>query len=323
MPSDRSPKLLDRVRSICRRRAYSLHTERAYVRWIRRYVLFHDTTHPRHLTAPDVRDYLSYLARERHVAASTQNQALNALVFLYKNVLHKPIGDLKAIERARRPKRLPTVLSRDEVRALFKEMSGVNRRVSFLLYGSGLRVSEALRLRVKDLDMQNKRLIVRSGKGKKDRVALLPERLIPDIGQQLETARRVYERDRCAGDPPVSLPTALDRKYRAASRSWIWFYLFPSTRTTQHPRSGVECRHHRSPSTVRKTIKRACARARISKRVTCHTLRHSFATHLIEDGYDVRTVQKLLGHSDLRTTMQYVHVANRVPHGVKSPIDNL
>jgi integron integrase len=228
MPSQRSPKLLDRVRSACRRRAYSYHTEKAYIQWIRRFILFHNTTHPRHLSATDIRAFLSHLATDRHVAASTQNQALNALVFLYKEVLHLPVGDLTAIRRARRPRTLPTVLSREEIRALFRHFSGVNGCVAKLLYGAGLRVSEALRLRVKDLDMQGKQLVVRCGKGKRDRVTMLPQRLIPAVGRQLENARRVFDKDRRSGDAPVSLPTALARKYRGAPYEWMWFYVFPS-----------------------------------------------------------------------------------------------
>lgn len=323
MPFQRSPKLLDRVRSACRRRTYSYHTEKAYIQWIRRFILFHNTTHPRHLSATDIRAFLSHLATDRHVAASTQNQALNALVFLYKEVLRLPVGDLTTIRRARRPRTLPTVLSRYEVRALFRHLTGVNGCVAKLLYGAGLRVSEALRLRIKDLDTQNKQLVVRSGKGKKDRITMLPERLIPSVSTQLKRARRTYKDDRRSGEAPVSLPTALARKYRRAPYEWTWFYLFPSARTCVHPRTGILCRHHRSPSTVRKSIKRASTAAGISKRVTCHTLRHSFATHLIEDGYDVRTVQQLLGHTSLRTTMKYIHVLNRGPQGVRSPIDTL
>ena len=323
MSQHQSPKLLDRVRSACRRRTYSYHTEKAYVQWIRRFILFHDTTHPRHLSTPDIRAFLSHLATERHVAASTQNQALNALVFLYKTVLRLPVGDLTSIHRAHRPHTLPTILSREEVRALFHHINGVNGCIAKLLYGAGLRISEALRIRIKDVNVQNKQLLIRSGKGKKDRITMLPDRIIPLIGRQLENARLVYETDRRSGDTPVSLPTALARKYRNAPYEWIWFYLFPSARTCEHPRTGILCRHHRSPSTVRKSIKRAGKTAGITKRATCHTLRHSFATHLIEDGYDVRTVQQLLGHTNLRTTMKYIHVLNRGPQGVKSPIDTL
>jgi integron integrase len=321
-PSSDSPRLLDRVRTTCRRRGYSLHTERAYVRWIVRFVRFHDTTHPRLLDAADVRAFLNHLATDREVAAATQNQALNALVFLYDAVLDDPIGAIGSITPAKRPRRLPTVLSRPEVQAVLEAMpAGPNRIVAQLLYGSGLRLSEALRLRVKDVDLDQRRLVVRDGKGRKDRLTMLPDRLRRPLERQLRRARLRHEQDLADGFGSVFLPDALTRKYPNAARSWIWQYVFPSARRSTDPRSGMVRRHHRSNSAVQRAVQGAVAASGIEKRASCHTLRHSFATHLIEDGYDVRTVQELLGHKSLRTTMQYVHVLNRGPNGVQSPLD--
>lgn len=319
-----SPKLLDRVRQTCRRRQYSLHTERAYVQWIKRFVHFHDTTHPHQLDAEDVRAFLNHLAADRNVAASTQNQALNALSFLYKAVLRDPLGEVGTIERADRPKRLPTVLSRHEVRRLFQAMSpGANRLVASLLYGGGLRLAEALRLRVKDLHFRNDRIIVRDGKGGKDRSTVLPQRLQSPLHRHLQGVKVQFETDRANDVDGVYLPNALTEKYPNASTEWRWQYVFPSPQLSDDPRRDAVRRHHRSDSAVQRAVKRAVDAAEIEKHATCHTLRHSFATHLLQDGTDVRSIQKLLGHEDLRTTMKYVHVLEQSGEAVTSPLDTL
>ena len=319
-----SPKLLDRVRRTCRGRQYSLHTERAYAQWVRRYVRFHDTTHPRELGADDVRAFLNHLAVDRNVAAATQNQALNALTFLYEAVLDEPLGDIGTIERADRPRRLPTVLSREEVRRLFREMSsGANRLVAHLLYGSGLRLAEALRLRVKGLHFRSRRIVVRDGKGGKDRSTVLPDRLHDPLQRHLRKVKIQFEEDRANDVSGVYLPDALTEKYPNAPTEWRWQYVFPSPQLSDDPRRDVTRRHHRSDSAVQRAVKRAADDAGIDKHATCHTLRHSFATHLLQDGTDVRTIQKLLGHEDLSTTMKYVHVLEQSGESVTSPLDTL
>lgn len=319
----RSPKLLDQVRTTCRRLHYSLHTERAYVRWIKRFVLFHGTVHPLQLGAQDVEAFLNHLAVDRKVAASTQNQALNALIFLYRRVLKMDLGEMERIERPSRRRNLPMVLTREEVRAVLDNIRGANRLVALLLYGSGLRLSEALRLRVKDFDFDYGQVFVRNGKGGKDRRSMLPARLHEDLRRHLRKVKIVHEEDSAQGYGRVYLPNALARKYPHAAEQWKWQYAFPSTKRSIDPRTGVERRHHRSSSAVQRAIKRAVVRTRITKRVTCHTFRHSFATHLIESGYDIRTVQELLGHKDVRTTMIYTHVLNKGGRGVTSPLDTL
>lgn len=322
--TQQSPKLLDRVRRTCRRRQYSLHTERAYARWIERYVRFHDTTHPRDLDVSDVRAFLNHLAVDRNVAASTQNQALHALTFLYDAVLDQPLDEIGSNERADRPRRLPTVLSRKEVRHLFRAMNPrENLLVAHLLYGSGLRLSEGLRLRVKDLHFDAGRVLVRDGKGGKDRSTVLPERLYEPLQRHLHGVKLQYEEDRANGVGGVYLPDALAEKYPNAETEWKWQYVFPSTQLSEDPRTDVARRHYRSDSAVQCAVKKAVDAAGIEKHATCHTLRHSFATHLLQDGTDVRTLQKLLGHEDVRTTMKYVHVLEKSGQGVQSPLDTL
>lgn len=321
-PGEHRPKLLDQARSACRRRGYSLRTERTYCRWIVRYVRFHDTTHPRHLEASDIEAFLSYLATERNVAASTQNQALNALAFLYKKVLKKKSGSFDNFTRARKPKRLPTVLTRKEVRQLLSAMRGTRRLVASLLYGAGLRLTEALRLRVKDLDFERGQITVRQGKGAQDRVVMLSERAKQPLRRQLKKAKALWKEDREAGYGSVHLPKALARKYPSAPTEWKWQYVFPATRLSHDPRSGVQRRHHRSASSIQKAVRRAAHNIAIEKAVSPHVLRHSFATHLLEDGADLRTVQQLLGHKSVRTTQVYTHVAKRSV-GAKSPLASL
>jgi integron integrase len=300
---------------------YSLHTERAYCRWIKRFVRFHGTVHPRHLDASHVRMFLNHLARERQVAASTQNQALSALLFLYDKVLHADLGPIEAIERAQRPRRLPVVLTRAEAHAVLNRMRGTNGLVAQLLYGAGLRLTEALRLRVKDLDFAYGQILVRDGKGQKDRRTVLPKQITQSLQRHLRKVKILHEEDCAAGYGAVYLPYALARKYPNAARAWTWQYVFPSRNRSVDPRSGIERRHHRSDSAVQRAVKKAVEAAAVNKRASCHTLRHSFATHLIEDGYDIRTVQELLGHKDVRTTMVYTHVLNRGGRGVQSPLD--
>ncbi|HLT47404.1 MAG TPA: integron integrase [Rubricoccaceae bacterium] len=322
MPAE-TPKLLDRVREACRLRHLSYRTEQAYVRWIVRYVRFHGLRHPGTLGEEDVGRFLSHLAVEGRISASTQNQALAALLFLYRDVLKRPLGTLELPARVRRPVHLPVVLTREEVQAVLAHLRGVDGTVVRLLYGSGLRLAEALRLRVKDLDFARGELTVRRGKGGKDRVSVLPASLREPLREQVARCRRLYERDRAAGHAGVPLPGALARKYPNAPAAWPWQWVFPSRQRARDPRSGRVLRQHRSPSSVQRAVATAAVAAGLAKHVTSHTFRHSFATHLLEGGYDIRTVQELLGHKSVRTTQVYTHVLNRGGLGVVSPLDGL
>ncbi len=317
----RSPSLLDRVRTACRRNGYSYHTEQSYTRWIVRYVKHHDTTHPRELGKQAVRDYLSHLATDQNLAASTQNQALNALLFLYRDVLGRDWTEVTDFQRAKEPERLPVVLTPEEVKALLGAMEGPNGLAAHLLYGAGLRLSEALRLRVKDVDFDYEQIVVRQGKGKKDRCTLLPTSLEAPLHRQLQKSRAVWEDDKAAGYGAASMPKALERKYPNATGKWGWQYVFPAQSRSEDPRSGHVRRHHRSRSAVQKAVKRAVRAAGIQKAATPHTLRHSFATHLLAQGTDIRTVQDLLGHDDLRSTQIYTHVLQNGRAGTQSPLD--
>jgi integron integrase len=318
-----APKLLEQVRQTARTRHLSLRTEMAYTGWTIRFIRFHGTRHPSELGAPEIRAFLSQLAMERHVAASTQNQALAALLFLYQQVLDIRLPPLGPVVRARRPVHLPVVLTRKEVRELLAELvpQPAHWLVASLLYGSGLRLLEALRLRVKDLELGTRVLTVRRGKGAKDRVSMLPERLVDPLARHLEPVRRVHARDLSLGYGSAELPEALERKYPSAGRSWAWQYVFPASKLSADPHSGVIRRHHLHESSVQRAVRGAVKRAGIAKPASCHTLRHSFATHLLEDGYDIRTVQELLGHKDVRTTMIYTHVLNRGGVSARSPLD--
>lgn len=315
------PKLLDRVRAVARMRHLSLRTEQAYSDWIRRFILFHGKRRPETMGADEVREFLSHLAVEGNVAASTQNVALCALLFLYRDVLGLELLHVGGIERAKRPARLPVVFTRAEAAAVISRLSRTYRLIAELLYGSGLRLMEALRLRVKDLDFEYMEILVRDGKGEKDRRTILPRPLAEPLRSQLERVRLLHESDLREGLGEVYLPYALARKYPAAARQWAWQYVFPSTRLSADPRSGVTRRQHASADSVQREVKRAIREAGITKHGGCHTLRHSFATHLLEDGYDLRTIQELLGHSDVRTTQIYTHVLNRGGRGVRSPLE--
>ncbi len=316
-------KLLDRVRDALRTQHYSYRTEQSYVQWIRRYILYHNKRHPAQMGLPEIEAYITHLAVEEHVAASTQNQALSAILFLYRAVLGIQLPEDKLnIVWARKPQRLPVVLTRGEIRRLLTLLEGINQLIAQLLYGSGLRLSEGLRLRIHDLDLEARQITVRSGKGDKDRVTMLPKRLLPALQNQMDKVRILHEHDLASPGIGVSLPDALERKYPHAWREWGWQYLFPARKLSTDPRSGRVLRHHQGPSAVQKAIRRAAEQAGIAKNVTPHTLRHTFATHLLEDGYDIRTVQELLGHKDVRTTMVYTHVLNRGPLGVRSPLDD-
>jgi len=317
-----SPKpILEQTRQALRRKHYALKTEQAYLNWIRRYILFHSKRHPVHLGGADLEAFLTHLAIQQNVAAPTQNQALSAILFLYKHVLHRPLDIELHSVRARRPKHLPVVLTRDEVRSLLVCLQGTNRLIAQLLYGSGLRITECLRLRVKQVDFAQRQLIIRDGKGGKDRVTMLPEAVETPLRQQIVRAKRLHEIDLKNGLGSVYLPHALERKYPDASRDWPWQWVFPSPQISTNPRSGLQGRHHLTASGVRKAIERAAKLADLNKHVTPHTLRHSFATHLLENGYDIRTVQDLLGHKHVQTTMIYTHVLNRGGMAVRSPLD--
>ncbi|PAU92943.1 integrase [Aliifodinibius salipaludis] len=315
-------KLLTKVREEIRRRNYSYRTEKAYLRWIVRFVKFQGLTHPLKMEKEEIVEFLNWLANERDVAASTQNQALCAIVFLYKQVLDKPLGAFDNLQRASKPKRLPVVLSSKEARRILANMEGDARLMTELLYGSGLRQSECLRLRVKDIDFEFNQIWVRNGKGKKDRTTVLPEISKEKLKNQIERVKLLHQKDLDKGFGKVVLPKALSKKYPNMPKEFGWQYLFPSSRRSKDPRSGVTQRYHKSSSYLHKAIKTAVSKTNVIKKVSSHTFRHSFATHLLQDGYDIRTVQELLGHKNVSTTMIYTHVLKKGGRGVKSPIDN-
>jgi len=317
----RKPKLLEQVRRAILSRNYSIRTEESYVYWIKQFIFFHNKQHPRLLDKHHVGKFLSHLAVDRKYAAATQRQALNALVFLYRHVLKKELAEISEIKWSKKPARLPVVLTRDEVAAVLKQLDGENWLMAGLLYGSGLRLMECLRLRVKDVDFGYEQVVVRDGKGNKDRVTMLPSRLIGPLSRHLEKIQQMHCRDLDVGYGSVYLPTALERKYRNAGRELDWQWIFPSTKISMDPRTGVMRRHHLAETVLQKAVKKAVRMAGITKQASCHTFRHSFATHLLEDGYDIRTVQELLGHKDVKTTMIYTHVLNRGGTGVRSPLD--
>jgi integron integrase len=302
---------------------YSRRTEEAYLGWIRRFIRFHGGRHPRELREPEVVSFLEDLAGRGKVSASTQNQALNALCFLYGHVLEQKLGSLGEFARARRPERLPVVLSREEARALLEALDGSMRLIGELLYGCGLRLLECLRLRVKDIDFARLQIIVRGGKGDKDRVTMLPVSVAERLQEHLAGVKRLHGKELAAGRGEVWLPEALEKKFSGAARSWAWQWVFPARQLSKDPESGKVRRHHVHENAVQKAVQAAVAKCRLTKRATCHTLRHSFATHLLESGYDIRTVQDLLGHKDVTTTQIYTHVMQKPGIGVRSPLDQV
>jgi integron integrase len=311
------------LRSALHARHYSRRTEQAYCYWVRRYIRFHKLRHPAEMAEPEMNSFLTHLAVEEKISASTQNQALAALLFLYRHVLGRKVGDLGEVVRARKPMRLPVVMTREEVRAVLDNLSGDRWLMASLMYGAGLRLSECLRLRVQELDFARNLILIRDGKGSKDRVTMLPGSLRAPLQEHLKKVKLVHERDLADGWGAVRLPMALDRKYPNAPRDWCWQWVFPQENRWKNDRTGEQGRHHVDASLVQRAVREAVLNAGIRRRATCHTFRHSFATHLLEGGYDIRTVQELLGHSDVRTTMIYTHVLNRGPSGVRSPVDGL
>jgi integron integrase len=321
--SKRAPKLLTQVRYALRSRHYSKRTEDSYVVWIKRYIFFHKVRHPAEMAETEVNQFLTHLAIKEKVSASTQNQALSALLFLYRYVLERQLGELGEVIRARKSKRLPVVLTRDEVKAVFRRLRGEQRLVAVLMYGTGMRLMECLRLRVKDVDFGSDEILIRQGKGDKDRRTMLPEKVKAPLLKHLERVKKVHARDLADGYGRVPLPDALNRKYPNASADWRWQFVFPQLKRWVNPKTGAQGRHHIDESIIQKAIKTAVGAAGISKPATSHSLRHSFATHLLQDGYDIRTIQELLGHKDVKTTMIYTHVLNRGGRGVRSPADSL
>lgn len=318
-----SPRLLEQLRDAVRRRHYSYRTEKAYLHWARRYILFHRKRHPAEMGEHEVGMFLTHLAVERRVFASTQNQALNAILFLYKQVLNRDIGLIEGVTRAKRSQRLPAVLSRDEVQAVLMRLSGRVWLMAGLMYGAGLRVTECLRLRIKDVDFGFRQILVRDGKGKKDRAVPLPRAMTAALRMQIEVVSRIHAADLADGFGEVSLPCAIGRKYPNAPRELGWWYLFPASHRSRDPYTGRIKRHHLDESVIQRAVKQAVVAAGIRKPVSCHAFRHSFATHLLADGQDIRTIQELLGHKDVSTTMIYTHVLGVGARGVASPFDSL
>ena len=314
------PKLLDQMRNVLRMKHYSKRTEKAYIDWIKRFIYFHNIQHPKEMGVPEIEQFLTHLAVQQHVAASTQNQALSAILFLYKQVLGIDLGPVNA-KRAKTPERLPVVFSRQEVKAVMAHLDGIHWLMAFLLYGSGLRLMECLRLRVKDVDFDYHQILVRDGKGEKDRVTMLPKIVEEPLHQQIKKVKVLHDKDLAEGFGEVWLPYALNRKYPNTAKEFGWQYVFASHKRSVDPRSGKTMRHHVGQKVLQAAVKKAIKAAGITKHASCHTFRHSFATHLLEAGYDIRTVQELLGHKDVSTTMIYTHVLNRGGKGVVSPAD--
>jgi integron integrase len=314
-------KLLDQISDVARLRHMSLRTEQAYRNWAKRYIFFHNKRHPREMGAAEVRAFLTHLAVDEKVAASTQNQAFNALLFLYRRVLRIELKDLTGVERALPSRNLPVVFTKEEAQAIITHLKSENRLIVSLLYGSGLRIMEAVRLRVKDIDFKRQEIVIRDGKGEKDRVTMLPNSVAAALRVQVDNVKSLHENDLKHGYGEVYLPYALERKYKTAARELIWQYIFPAANISVDPRTEKSRRHHISEKNVQRAVKTALRKAGVRKNGTCHSFRHSFATHLLENGYDIRTVQELLGHKDVRTTMIYTHVLNKGGRGVRSPLD--
>ena len=315
------PKLLDQVRTVIRVKHFSLSTERAYVGWIRRFILFHNKKHPKEMAEKEIREFISHLAVNAKISASTQTVALSALLFLYREVLKRDLPYIDHIERAKPSKKIPVVFTRREVQEVLARLEGTHHLIASLLYGSGLRLMEAVRLRVKDIDFERGEIMVCEGKGGRDRVTMLPTSMRESLQIHLQRVLLLHQADLKDGFGNVELPFALARKYPQAARQWGWQYVFPSMKRSRDPRTGAERRHHLYPDHLQRAVKTAIGLAQIDRNGSCHTLRHSFATHLLEDGYDIRTVQELLGHKDVKTTMIYTHVLNRGGRGVRSPLD--
>jgi integron integrase len=320
---DKPPRLLDQMRDALRARHYSLRTERAYLAWVRRFIYFHHVRHPAEMGEVEINAFLTHLAVAQKVSASTQNQALAALLFRYRHVLAREVGDLEGVVRARRSVTIPVVMTRAEVRDVLAQLSGDKWLIASLLYGCGLRLMEGLRLRVKDLDFSRGEVIVHEAKGGKSRVTMLPSSLVTPLQKHLRVVKLTHDRDLADGWGRVVMPAALDRKYPNAPTDWRWQWVFPQATRWKNTRTGEEGRHHVHETLVQRAVKEAVSRAGIVKHVGCHTFRHSFATHLLDSGYDIRTIQELLGHKDVRTTMIYTHVLNRGGQGVRSPLDGL
>jgi integron integrase len=316
-------KLLEQMSDILRTKQYSARTEKTYIEWARRYILFHHKRHPREMGAPEINAFITYLVAQKHIAASTQNQALSAVLFLYRHVLNLELDqNLLGVIRPTRSHNIPTVLDKSEVKAILAEMTGVYQLMAQILYGGGLRLMECLRLRVKDIDFNNRQIVVHDGKGADDRVTTLPASLIPALREQIQQVRMLHQQDLSDGFGTVYLPYAIARKYPHANREFAWQYIFPANELSIDPETGLKQRHHLHETSLQKAVKAAAKLACIDKLVTPHTFRHSFATHLLQNGYDVRTVQELLGHKDLKTTMIYTHVLQNGPLGVHSPLDD-
>lgn len=320
--SDTQPKLLDQMRYALRKKHYKLRTETSYISWVKRFIVFHQMRHPKEMSGPEIEQFLTHLAVDQHVAASTQNQTLSALIFLYKHVLNQDVGKVNA-QRAKRPETLPVVFSQREVSAIFAHLHGIHWLMAFLLYGAGLRLMECVRLRVKDVDFDYRQIVVRDGKGAKDRITLLPHSLEHPLRQQIEKVRVLHDQDVTEGFGEVYMPYALAEKYPKAAKSFCWQYVFAAQKRSTDPRSQNIMRHHLQPKSLQRAVGKAITMTGIPKHGSCHSLRHSFATHLLEAGYDIRTVQELLDHKDVSTTMIYTHVLNRGGRGVISPADIL
>ena len=320
---DRQPRLLDQLRETLSSRHHGRRTEQTYCQWVKRFIYFHNVRHPKDMAEPEVNAFLTHRAVKEKVSASTQNQALSALLFLDRHVLGREIGDLGEVIRARKPKRLPVVMTRDEVKAVLANLSGDKWLMASLMYGAGLRLMECLRMRVQDIDFSRNEILVRDGKGAKDRIAMLPESLKAPLQEHFKSVKAIHERDLADGWGRVLLPDALDRKYPKAPREWRWQWVFPRENRWKNSQTGEQGRHHVDESLVQKAVRQAVTAAGLTKRATCHTFRHSFATHLLESAYDIRTIQELLSHKNVSTTMIYTRVLNKGGQGVRSPMDGL
>jgi len=322
-PPANSKKLLDQYRDALRVKHYSPRTEDTYTQWVRNFILFHNKRHPKEMGIPEIGQFLTHLASDKQISASSQNQALSSILFLYRHVLRVSLDEESLLQfRPQRSKTLPTVLSKDEIKLVFAKLSGVYKLIAQVMYGGGLRVMETMRLRIKDLDFENQQIIVRDGKGENDRFTIFPETLLAPLQFHLQQVKLIHQQDLADGYGAVYLPNALGRKYPLANREWIWQYVFPAPERSKDKRTGIIRRHHIHETAVQKSVREAARKAGINKHVTPHTFRHSFATHLLQNNYDIRTIQELLGHKDVKTTMIYTHVLNRGASAVRSPLDD-